>query len=198
MRLLTWWRQWLWQWYRCRTGIEPFRGGTGNDTKKCHCRHTVNKPVQNTLHDDFHWRKNLIIFFVAATVSTRLNAPFTRCGSGNDFFCYNRAKNVHTVWLRQWQITIKTISLPLPQPRRIGSEPIYLWHHCHCCFRCCTVWMTPLVTMESNCYKTYCGKKAIAAAIPCERTFRLGEPTSLRTLVHRPHSFTWLTLCLYS
>ena len=50
-------------------------------------------------------------------------------------------QSVHTVWQQHrqsnTQCNAKYVALPLPQPHRMGLEPIYLWH-CHCshCRKC--------------------------------------------------------------
>ena len=45
------------------------------------------------------------------------------------------------------------VPLPLPQPQ-------------------VSMWTSPLVTMESNCYNPIVESKTIAASAPCERTFK--------------------------
>ena len=54
--------------------------------------------------------------------------------------------------------------MPLPQPHKMGSKPIYLWHHCHSCSSVNT-------HIESNEIHLL-WQKIAAAATPCERTFK--------------------------
>ena len=77
-------------------------------------------------------------------------------------------QSVHTVWLQQRQITVKTVLICHCCSHKNGVRTHYL--HCHCC--CRIIWTSPLDPMQPIC----CGKKENAAtAAPCEGAFKPGS-----------------------
>ena len=89
-----------------------------------------------------------------------VKGSFTQCGNG----CGNG--NINN-WIPFCAATNDILcNVPLPLPHRMGSEPIYLWHHCR----------SRSSVNESISYngiqllRQYFLAIAATAAAPCERT----------------------------
>ena len=112
---------------------------------------------QNRKMIAYQWKKNKLhkkyIFIFSESMFVKVCSHGAAAAVIFCVFHCVATESVHSVWLRQWYSSAMLMqnTLPLLQPHKIGLEPIYLPHLClnHC--HCCTVWMTPLVIMESNC-----------------------------------------------